>query len=543
VSDTGRNVGPGTNDTLVLVFDQAVRQVGVGTFEQLPALVALQPAFPAWVSLRGAWTSPFALTVSVTVAGGVLANWTAWNPGSLTVSIRAAANLTSANGESGASNSSVTVGGGSWGDAPSVFVTPKNATAVTVTLVAPAVPLAYSVDTYVVQWSTVASFAGAAAVPSSMAAVVGWTTSGTVVVPALDDGNRAVASVTLVSTGGPGSALDAAVVRVTAPPLRSPLRFDVPHLSTSTAYYFRGACNGPAGQVGPVVASDPASATPQPPLIASIVAPSSTNLPTSGGMVLEATGEQLGAADSTVVMVLTSAEFGEFRSPPCVVVAPGSRVRCLSPAGVGTGLAAAVSVDGVLSPPYSGSTLAYAPPAITGLRAVAGSSPGGADGGVSTSGGGVVVVEGVNFGPAALGDISLGVVSYSPRGLSVLHGTPVSFPGLDCVISRNHSEVTCGMGPGVGSGLQWSVTIAGQTASTATTTYHPPVITALGVGSGNGSVSWTAAALAALDTAGGQRLVRPLHDLPFAHSHTHQPLRTPIPASLLAHTALLAGVC
>jgi hypothetical protein len=513
VADTGRNVGPGTNDTLMVMFDQAVRQAAVQTSELLAALLLFQPAFPASVTLSGTWTSPLVLTVSLTVAGGVLPTWTRWNPGSLTVTVRAAANLTSANGESGASNSSATVGGGSWGDALGVFVAPKNATAVVVTLAAPATAVGYSVTGFVVQWSTTASFDGSAALPSTVAAVEAWIRSDAAVVPALDDSDRVVARVSLVSSDAPGPVVDTAVVRLTAPivSLLSPLRFDVPRLSTSTAYFFRGACNGPAGQVGPVVVSEPASVTPQPPRVLSVSAPSGS-LPTQGGVVLEATGEQLGAADSAVFIVLSSVEFGEFFTSLCDVVAPGTRIRCLSPAGVGIGLVAAVSVDGVRSPPFTTGALSYSPPAITGLRVLAGggasSGVGSDDGGVPTMGGGVVVVEGVNFGPAALGSRSLEAVSYVPVGLSVLLGTPVSFPALDCVISRNHTEVTCGMGPGVGGGLQWSITIAGQTASPATTSYRPPVITRLGVVSANGSVLWSAQALAALNTAGGQRLVR-----------------------------------
>jgi hypothetical protein len=509
VTDGGRNVGPGTNDTLVMTFDQAVWQVtGVQNPLLLTTLLSFQPPFPVEVIVSGAWTSPLSLTLSLTVADGVLSNWSSWNVGSLTVAVRPTANLTSANGESGASNSSAVVRGGSWGDAPGITVSPKNATAVVIALGLPNTTVGYVVITFVVQWSTSALFVDVGAVPNSIAGVQALILVGTPTSPVVDGSNRVVASVVWLSSGGPGSAVDAAVVILTVPAtsLRSPLRLDVPRLTTSTPYFFRGSCNGPAGTMGPVVSSDPPSITPQPPLLFFVAAPSA-GLPTPGGVVMEAVGEQLGAVGSTVFMVLSSADFGSFRTGDCDVVVPGSRIRCTSPVGVGAGLATAVSVDGVVSPPWANGTLSYSSPAITGLRVVSGESEG--EGiGVPTTGGGLVVVEGVNFGPAALAARSLGAITYSPVALSVLLGTPVSFPALNCAITRSHTEVTCGMGPGVGAGLQWSIAIAGQTVSTATTSYRPPVITAVGVVTASGVVSSDPAALNALATAGGQQLVR-----------------------------------
>jgi hypothetical protein len=285
-----------------------------------------------------------------------------------------------------------------------------------------------------------------------------------------------------------------------------------------------------------VVASYPTSATPQPPRITSLGAPAG-GLPTAGGVVLEAVGEQLGALGSSVFLVLSSSLFGEFRTPPCDVVAPGSRVRCTSPAGVGTGLAVVMLVDGVASPPFTDGTLSYLPPAITGLRVVAGGDAVDGDVGVPTLGGGSVVVEGVNFGPASLGSGSLGAVSYSPLALSLLLGSPVSFPALACSITRDHVEVTCSMGPGVGGGLQWSITVAGQTAATATTTYRSPVIASLGLLSVDGAVMLDPPALDSLRTAGGQQLVGRMVIGDPLLSATHTPFKhiEPNPSKRLPH--------
>ncbi len=505
--DSGRSVGLGTNDTLVVTFDQPVRQeADVQSPAVLASLLAFQPPFPSFVIASGVWTHPRSLTVSIAVVGDTLPNWTIWNVGSLTVAVHPAANLTSANGESGASTSTALVGSGSWGDAVGLTLAPKSATAVVVTVALPATSVDYVVNTFVVQWSTSAAFVGAGAVPSSMAGVESWVQVGTPSSSAVDSSGREVGSVVLCRSTGLGLLHDAAVVQLTIPAslLAPPLRLEVPHLTTSTTYFVRGACNGPAGAMGPVVPSEPPSITPQPPRIFYVDAPSA-GLPTAGGVVLEAVGEQLGAVNSIVFLVLSGAEFEPFISLACAIVVPASRIRCTSPAGVGTHLEVAVSVDDVLSSPYPNGTLSYSSPAITGLRVI--SSDNG-DGDVSTTGGGLVVVEGVNFGPAALGVRSLGAVTYSPAALSVVLGTPVVFPALDCAISRSHTEVTCGMGPGVGGGLQWSVTVAGQTASVVTTSYHPPMLTMVGVVSTNGVVSLEQTALWALATSGGQQLVR-----------------------------------
>jgi hypothetical protein len=506
--DGGRNVGPGTNDTLVVTFDQAVRQVDVHSAGLLTALLSFEPPLPSDVDVVGTWTSPLLLTVTLTVPGGELPNWTRWNVGVLTVFIRLSANLTSASGESGSSNSSAVVRGGSWGDAPTLMVSPKNATAVVAIVRLPTTLVGYSVFYCVVQWSTDASFVGDHDVPGTVAGVQDWVQTGAPTTPGVDDSGREVASAVIVSDGTAGSAIHAAVVRLIVPSasIRSPLRFDVPRLSTSTAHSFRGACNGFDGAMGPVVPSNPPSVTPQSPSITFVYSPSA-GLPTAGGAVMEVVGEQVGGIGSSVFIVLSRTNVGTFRTSDCDIRIPSSRIRCVSPPGVGTGLALRLMVDGMASPPFVNGTISYAAPAITALRVISGGSDH-EGGGVPTTGGGVVVVEGVNFGPADLGFWSLGAVTYSPAALAVSLRAQLSFPAIDCVITRDHTELTCGMGPGVGGGLLWSVTIAGQSASTATTTYRPPAIATVGIATPAGTVLSDPSSLRALVTQGGQQLVR-----------------------------------
>jgi hypothetical protein len=507
-ADGGRNPGPGTNDTLLVAFDQAVRQVpGLHTPAGLADVLAFLPPLPVGVAATGAWVSPFELRVTLVVATGSVANFSAWNVGRLAVAVRATANLTSANGESGSSNSSAVVAAGSWGDGLGVSLSPRNASAVVVALTPPPTAVGYSTDVFVVQWSTSASFAGTGSVPDTVAGVQAWATLGSSFVPVVDSRGRAVGSAVMLRSSTAAAAVDTAVFSAAGgqgASLSPPLQFDVTGLLTSTTYFVRGACNGPVGVMGPVVPAEPGAITPQPPLVTLVTAPS-VGLPTQGGVVLDVEGDQLGATDSMVLLTLTSTVFGAFVSSPCRVVTPGSRLRCVSPPGIGGGLVVTVDVDGIASQPYPNATLWYTAPSITGLRVIAGGSDG--SDGVSTSGGGLVEVDGVNFGPAALGWLSLGAVTYSPVAYSVAAGMPVVFPALNCAITRNHTQLTCGMGSGVGGGLQWSVTVAGQTASTVTSGYRAPVLAAVGVLTRTGVVDPDPSALQALDTRGGQLLV------------------------------------
>jgi hypothetical protein len=517
--DTGHNVGLCTGDSLVLLFDQAVRQLDVWSPHALDHLLTFRPPLPAGVELAGAWTSPMVLSVYISVAapGCVIDDWTPWNVGSLVVSIRSSADLTSANRESQASNSSSVVQGGTWGDAPGIALSPRNASAVVVTLRAPVSAVGVAVTTYFVQWSTSAAFTGVSPVPNATAVARAWAELGAQSTAAVDDAGRIVADVVLVSSGGAGFAVDTAVVSLPGVlGLSAFLRFDLGRLLTSVIYYFRGSCNGPGGVMGPVVRSDPASISPQPPLVLSVLS-ASVFLPTPGGMTMEATGEWLGAAGSAVFMTLSGEQFGPFVSGACEVISFGSRVRCVSPQGVGSNLLLSISVDGIVSPPLANRTLSYAPPSITNLHVISGAG----DDGVPTTGGAVVVLEGRNFGPSSLERLSLGTVTYSSLALSLALGKVVEFATHSCAITRSHTQITCGMATGVGKNLHWDFSIAGQAATTPTTSYRAPLVEAMGILSADGGTIVGPEALRSLQTQGGEWLVRCLNLLCLALTCRH----------------------
>jgi hypothetical protein len=93
----------------------------------------------------GTWTDPTTLSVSFTFGSVATSrDWITANVGLLWVTVLPNGRLTSANGESNASNDSAVVSLGSWGDAPLVTVAEQNATAATVTLGPPATSVGYS---------------------------------------------------------------------------------------------------------------------------------------------------------------------------------------------------------------------------------------------------------------------------------------------------------------------------------------------------------------------------------------------------------------
>jgi hypothetical protein len=85
-------------------------------------------------------------------------------------------------------------------------------------------------------------------------------------------------------------------------------------------------------------------------------------------------------------------------------------------------------------------------------------------------------------------------------------GESVVFTAQRCSVTRDHVQLTCTLGPGVGVRAQWTVTIANQTSSNPRTGYRRPIVASIEVIEGN-MVSDSSQVLHSLDTRGGQTLV------------------------------------
>ncbi len=183
--DAGRNPGLDTGDTLVLVFDQPVYPLPLDAPAALANLLAFSPPLcgQQGVACSAAWLNSSALVVSLTCATPADGRpWLQWNVGLLVVSVLPSADLRSANNESAASNTSVVVGDGAWGDVPSARVVSKSSTAAVVTLFPPATAALPVPMVCVVQWaSDGGAFASVPPLPLSVTEAVAWADAAPVV--------------------------------------------------------------------------------------------------------------------------------------------------------------------------------------------------------------------------------------------------------------------------------------------------------------------------------------------------------------------------
>ena len=81
------------------------------------------------------------------------------------------------------------------------------------------------------------------------------------------------------------------------------------------------------------------------------------------------------------------------------------------------------------------------------------------------------------------------------------------YTASDCFVSIDHVQLTCTMVAGVGSGMTWTVTIAGQSSVNPRTGYRAPFISGVAVVSPLGVVSNDSSAMSAIDTSGTMHFV------------------------------------
>jgi hypothetical protein len=177
----------------------------------------------------------------------------------------------------------------------------------------------------------------------------------------------------------------------------------------------------------------------------------------------------------------------KYTASNCHVLTSNAEVLCTTAAGVGANLTWRLVVGGQAGSSLcarpngdsSGSSgdcannlaTSYAPPVVKPLsdaasdaRAVTGAGVSGA----TTSGGQQLVVAGAEFGPSAGEDAP--VVTYGPPG------EEDRYRATGCEVSVEHSQISCFMAQGVGSGHVLAVTVGGQTSNVyaANVSYSPP---------------------------------------------------------------------
>ena len=143
-----------------------------------------------------------------------------------------------------------------------------------------------------------------------------------------------------------------------------------------------------------------------------------------------------------------------------------------------------MTAGGQASAAPSQAAVSYRPPVITAL-----SGPGAA--GAVTPGSQTVYVTGDMFGPATLaspaGVPQPGAIAPLARyGHPAANASLLQYLAQGCLVTVDHTQMTCLTAPGTGAALVWAAFVAGQVSaiSTATSSYAPPIF---GAYSGPGS--------------------------------------------------------
>jgi hypothetical protein len=148
--------------------------------------------------------------------------------------------------------------------------------------------------------------------------------------------------------------------------------------------------------------------------------------------LVQVLGDRLGRPPANLAtLVLVGVKGNSFVSRACVYEEDNTRIRCVSPPGVGAVAGVNVLVDGVRSVTCA-TTLAYSAPVVLLVTALS-----------SSTSGGVVYVSGRNFGPVSLNAVD--AVSYTPVGWTVA-------PRLaSCNVTQDDVQLTCVTSGGVGA--------------------------------------------------------------------------------------------
>ena len=200
-------------------------------------------------------------------------------------------------------------------------------------------------------------------------------------------------------------------------------------------------------------------------------------------------------ASSSSPVVLTGSNFGSaaqvfkayygpvgdprrYTATNCSVTVPNTEVTCASAPGVGLGHKWTLCVDTACSLASTGTT-GYAAPAVVAVTTATPSDT--LLGWGSTRGNDTVVLTLTNVGISS--------DTFAATSLAVTYGLPdvaaAQFTAAGCTIGPKFpsgaDRVTCRTVPGAGSGLQWRVSVGGQTSvwsgPTLVTTYARPVVT------------------------------------------------------------------
>ena len=195
-----------------------------------------------------------------------------------------------------------------------------------------------------------------------------------------------------------------------------------------------------------------------PPVVSVYEGIGSVDSPTLGREVVRIRGKHFGSSSRERIDSVTYGPGGEeYIATDCFITEDHVTIECLNVEGAGKEHSWKVVIDGQVS---ERATTNYGKPEIHTF-----SGPGSAY--ASTDGGETVMIHGRNFGPADADYLS--VVQYAYGAYKAANCT---------VVGNEHDLIHCLTVPGVGSDIQWGITVEGQESelSLNTTSYAPPKI-------------------------------------------------------------------
>lgn len=200
------------------------------------------------------------------------------------------------------------------------------------------------------------------------------------------------------------------------------------------------------------------------PSISSFDGPGAQRASTHGNQTVVILGTQFGTVDHNAISSVRYGPENKYTARGCRVVQDHVRIECELAPGVGSQLRWSVSVGNLSS---ETPTTSYHAPVIFNVT-----GPGAVDG--NTEGNDTVYIVGDFFGTvneSLVDQVTYGVyVGVVPRDSL--------FMATNCSVVEDHVRIRCLTAPGVGSDLQWIVTISGQASplSTVRTSYGVPAI-------------------------------------------------------------------
>ena len=420
--DSGHNAGLGPGDSLVLRFDNACKQLPVGSRAALDTLLAFSA--PIGTDYSGVWdpVGRATLTITITAAAGPGAPGAA--VGVLRVAVNGSAGLTSLDESTAPSNSSTRVAHGTWGDAPSLSLRVRSWRSLRASLAPPPSRFGWAVASYHVQWAASPAFE-----------------------PLLGQAD--------VAAGGD----EAGVATIGG--LREGVPVYVRAACVVTIVYGAEQLASPPGALGPFGDAPRPLAPARGALMRVGVLDGSAVMATAGGQAVLLAGADVGLFGTPVGAVYSNGN-ATHTAAGCAVTAEGASVQCVSAPGVGRGYTWTLLVDGAPA----------APPAAPGAALTSYEAPVILDAARAARGGQWVhVLAGRSFGPRGGANVTRAWLTLGRDPAVVFTAAPGG-----CAVTRADVELTCGEPLGAGANLFWTVEIGWQLSAAPTVSYDAPAV-------------------------------------------------------------------